>query len=479
MSVACGQAFWVSDQDRLSCAACTAEFGLFVRRHHCRRCGEVFCHACSAFTAPLRSLDGRDLGEQRVCAGCRDQLQAAPRRAAAEQRDRSAPRRRRKRRGDRQRVQPDDERASSDSDPELDPEPELDPDPDPDPEPDPDPQPAEPEPEPAPVPEPEPEPEPEPAGLKALEYRGASLPPKAGQDIVIREDGGVVESRSATPAVRLAPQHRLQLELVRQVGPSGFHRVMSAAYASERGAAAGDIEGSISLLGQLDVLLGGMDAEQKPLVLRGVTQLLSGAMAMTRPSLDLDPWLYSLGFDHDFAEVFSAGLIKVVMSNRLGGPLGAMAMGADAEVSVLAEEETPKLLLGPPLKESDKTMPLLEFDVGPEPARPFAPRPGPSILPSHSSKHLARLRSEHAFGGQARSSTTWRLCLRCRPSATRRSCCSRLRSPRSRSHPRRPCQAGWSSGALWRCLRLRRSAGSATCSWTPTTCRNCRRSKHK
>ena len=70
MSVACGQAFWVSDQDRLSCAACTAEFGLFVRRHHCRRCGTVACGACSA---RARVLVAR-APPVRVCVRCDAEL---------------------------------------------------------------------------------------------------------------------------------------------------------------------------------------------------------------------------------------------------------------------------------------------------------------------------------------------------------------------------------------------------------------------
>jgi hypothetical protein len=43
MAVACGPALWVSDEERESCQSCRAAFGLFLRRHHCRRCGDVFC----------------------------------------------------------------------------------------------------------------------------------------------------------------------------------------------------------------------------------------------------------------------------------------------------------------------------------------------------------------------------------------------------------------------------------------------------
>jgi hypothetical protein len=66
MAVACGPSFWVSDDERDRCQSCAGAFGLFLRRHHCRRCGEIFCDPCSAATAPLNSLDGRDL--VRVCS---------------------------------------------------------------------------------------------------------------------------------------------------------------------------------------------------------------------------------------------------------------------------------------------------------------------------------------------------------------------------------------------------------------------------
>lgn len=35
------------DHEALSCPSCREEFGLFLRRHHCRFCGLVFCDACS------------------------------------------------------------------------------------------------------------------------------------------------------------------------------------------------------------------------------------------------------------------------------------------------------------------------------------------------------------------------------------------------------------------------------------------------
>lgn len=38
--------YWVPDMQRQECQACGKGFGTFTRKHHCRRCGEIFCSAC-------------------------------------------------------------------------------------------------------------------------------------------------------------------------------------------------------------------------------------------------------------------------------------------------------------------------------------------------------------------------------------------------------------------------------------------------
>ena len=38
---------WVDDTSVNSCMECGIHFSLFVRRHHCRMCGRVFCYACT------------------------------------------------------------------------------------------------------------------------------------------------------------------------------------------------------------------------------------------------------------------------------------------------------------------------------------------------------------------------------------------------------------------------------------------------
>lgn len=38
---------WVADELVASCSGCQSRFTIFLRRHHCRRCGLIFCNDCS------------------------------------------------------------------------------------------------------------------------------------------------------------------------------------------------------------------------------------------------------------------------------------------------------------------------------------------------------------------------------------------------------------------------------------------------
>jgi len=49
------------------CQSCAIDFGVLVRRHHCRACGKVVCATCSGNRAPLRY---RDFESARVCDEC-------------------------------------------------------------------------------------------------------------------------------------------------------------------------------------------------------------------------------------------------------------------------------------------------------------------------------------------------------------------------------------------------------------------------
>lgn len=69
ISDACG--IWAPDSIASNCAACKREFNLTRRKHHCRSCGEIFCHPCSDFTLPLQLNNEAQLGKPvRVCSSC-------------------------------------------------------------------------------------------------------------------------------------------------------------------------------------------------------------------------------------------------------------------------------------------------------------------------------------------------------------------------------------------------------------------------
>uniref|UniRef100_A0A667YLE1 Zinc finger FYVE domain-containing protein 26 n=1 Tax=Myripristis murdjan TaxID=586833 RepID=A0A667YLE1_9TELE len=59
---------WIPDTQQHVCMVCKRErFTMFNRRHHCRRCGRLVCHACSEKKMPV---DGCPEEEVRVCDQC-------------------------------------------------------------------------------------------------------------------------------------------------------------------------------------------------------------------------------------------------------------------------------------------------------------------------------------------------------------------------------------------------------------------------
>jgi hypothetical protein len=59
---------WASDTEGAECETCHRTFSTFVRRHHCRACGQLYCHRCSNYRMLLPKLG---YGEpQRVCYRC-------------------------------------------------------------------------------------------------------------------------------------------------------------------------------------------------------------------------------------------------------------------------------------------------------------------------------------------------------------------------------------------------------------------------
>ncbi|SPO27469.1 uncharacterized protein UTRI_10586 [Ustilago trichophora] len=81
---------WERDEEARDCRGCGRHFTFFLRKHHCRRCGRIFCDSCSSKRAQLRlaeivvdpSLPGMAASEAlaptRVCNGCHAELQLPP-----------------------------------------------------------------------------------------------------------------------------------------------------------------------------------------------------------------------------------------------------------------------------------------------------------------------------------------------------------------------------------------------------------------
>lgn len=80
---------WVEDASVSECQSCKKSFSLFLRRHHCRLCGKIFCYDCSKYRDPIpdtilsdQSVRGTwsdyigsyvymtDLTKHRVCTCC-------------------------------------------------------------------------------------------------------------------------------------------------------------------------------------------------------------------------------------------------------------------------------------------------------------------------------------------------------------------------------------------------------------------------
>ncbi|XP_037910014.1 RUN and FYVE domain-containing protein 2 isoform X3 [Hermetia illucens] len=61
---------WIPDKDATHCKGCSREFSMTRRKHHCRNCGEVFCHNCSEQAASLPNERGQMGKPVRVCDTC-------------------------------------------------------------------------------------------------------------------------------------------------------------------------------------------------------------------------------------------------------------------------------------------------------------------------------------------------------------------------------------------------------------------------
>ncbi|PWN33927.1 uncharacterized protein FA14DRAFT_66560 [Meira miltonrushii] len=73
---------WEDDAEASTCRGCNRKFTFFLRKHHCRRCGRIFCDACSTHRAKLtpeeliidpglpEMLLTESNGPSRICDGC-------------------------------------------------------------------------------------------------------------------------------------------------------------------------------------------------------------------------------------------------------------------------------------------------------------------------------------------------------------------------------------------------------------------------
>ena len=92
---------WKLDKEGDSCEKCPKKFGVFTRKHHCRRCGGLFCDKCSSKKADLKvALTGEEGGKviqqtataynvknARVCDACYTAVTSPAARALAEAED--------------------------------------------------------------------------------------------------------------------------------------------------------------------------------------------------------------------------------------------------------------------------------------------------------------------------------------------------------------------------------------------------------
>lgn len=59
---------WTPDRERADCVRCGSKFDFITRRHHCRRCGRVYCGKCCNRRLPLQRMCFVD--PVRVCQDC-------------------------------------------------------------------------------------------------------------------------------------------------------------------------------------------------------------------------------------------------------------------------------------------------------------------------------------------------------------------------------------------------------------------------
>jgi hypothetical protein len=64
------KAEWQEDAAAPKCNVCNKSFSWRYRRHHCRKCGDIFCGDCSKESEDLFMRDDHSVCSVRVCTGC-------------------------------------------------------------------------------------------------------------------------------------------------------------------------------------------------------------------------------------------------------------------------------------------------------------------------------------------------------------------------------------------------------------------------
>ncbi|KAL1139419.1 hypothetical protein AAG570_006403 [Ranatra chinensis] len=62
---------WIPDKEISNCMKCRTKFGFTTRKHHCRRCGQIFCNDCCDTRLELPRMCFVD--PVRICVNCEPQ----------------------------------------------------------------------------------------------------------------------------------------------------------------------------------------------------------------------------------------------------------------------------------------------------------------------------------------------------------------------------------------------------------------------
>lgn len=62
-----GRDYWLDDASAIKCRSCDRKFTTFLRKHHCRICGKIFCSNCTTF---INGEKFNHHGKMRVCLLC-------------------------------------------------------------------------------------------------------------------------------------------------------------------------------------------------------------------------------------------------------------------------------------------------------------------------------------------------------------------------------------------------------------------------